>query len=375
MTKMIFVNLPVADVAKSTAFYEAIGFEKNAQFSAEHASSMMWTETITIMLVGHDFYRTLTTKPIADTKGTSAALIALGFDSRAEVDAITEAAIAAGGREAHDPEDLGFMYSRAFEDFDGHGFGPFHMDLAAAVAAMAQSEAARYHPTGRNTMSDLPRITTFKWVPPFARGFVRDLRARWAFEEVGQSYEVDLIDGPYAKSPQHRRSQPFGQVPTYLDGKVEIFESGAIVLRIAGKGKGLLPDDADARLNAIQWLISALNSVEPWVMQVVVVDVFEADKPWSLMRRPRVIADLEGRLADLEAALGDRTWLDGEAFTVGDLMMISVLGGLRKTDILQAYPRLAAYVARGEARPAHVKAMGDQLALYEAADAPEEMSA
>lgn len=140
MAKMIFVNLPVADVAKSTAFYEAIGFEKNVQFSAEHASSMKWTDTITIMLVGHDFYRTLTTKPIADTRGTSGALIALAFDSRAEVDAITVAAIAAGGREAHEPEDLGFMYSRAFEDLDGHGFGPLHMDLDAAVAAMTQAE-------------------------------------------------------------------------------------------------------------------------------------------------------------------------------------------------------------------------------------------
>ncbi|MDO7843717.1 glutathione S-transferase family protein [Sphingomonas immobilis] len=223
-------------------------------------------------------------------------------------------------------------------------------------------------------MSDLPHITTFAWVPPFARGFVRDLRARWAFEEVGQAYVVDLIDGPYAKSAQHRRYQPFGQVPTYSDGKVQIFESGAIVLRIA-EGSDLLPQDADARLGAIQWLIAALNSVEPFVMQIAVVDVFEADKAWSPMRRPRVIADLEGRLADLEAALGGKTWLDGDAFTVGDLMMISVLGGLRGTDILQAYPRLAAYVARGEARPAHVKAMGDQLALYEGADAPEEMSA
>ena len=140
MAKMIFVNLPVADVAKSTAFYEAIGFEKNTRFSADHASSMTWTDTITIMLVGHDFYRTLTTKPIADTRATSAALIALGLDSRAEVDAITVAAIEAGGCEAHDAEDLGFMYSRAFEDLDGHGFGPMHMDLDAAVAAMAQSE-------------------------------------------------------------------------------------------------------------------------------------------------------------------------------------------------------------------------------------------
>jgi predicted lactoylglutathione lyase len=140
MAKMIFVNLPVADVARSTAFYEAIGFEKNAQFSAEHASSMKWTDTITIMLVGHAFYGTLTPKPIADAHATSGALIALGFDSRAEVDAITEAAIAAGGREAHDPEDEGFMYSRAFEDLDGHGFGPMWMDVDAAVAAMSQGE-------------------------------------------------------------------------------------------------------------------------------------------------------------------------------------------------------------------------------------------
>jgi len=209
-----------------------------------------------------------------------------------------------------------------------------------------------------------PTITTFAWVPEFAQGFVRDIRARWAFEETGQAYQVDLIDGPYAKSPQHRRFQPFGQVPTYSDGEVEIFESGAIALRIAEQGKGLLPDDPAARIRAIQWLIAALNSVEPWVMQVAVVDLFEADKPWSAARRPKVIEDLHGRLNDLGAALGDRNWLDGDEFTVGDLMMVSVLGGLRNTDILAGYPNLAAYVARGEDRPAHRKAMADHLAVY-----------
>ncbi len=210
----------------------------------------------------------------------------------------------------------------------------------------------------------MARITTFSWVPEFARGFVRDIRARWAFEETGQAYAVDLIDGPYAKSAAHRRFQPFGQVPTYSDGEVEIFESGAIALRIAEQGKGLLPDDPAARIRAIQWLIAALNSVEPWVMQVAVVDVFEADRPWSAARRPKVIEDLHGRLGDLAAALGDKTWLDGDDFTVGDLMMVSVLGGLRNTDLLAGYPNLAAYVARGEARPAHVKAMADHLAVY-----------
>jgi len=140
MPKMIFINLPVTDVAKSTAFYEALGFEKNAQFSNEQASMMMWSDTINIMLLARPFYSTFTPKEIADTHKTSATLMALSFDSRAEVDAVTEAALAAGGKEVHPPEDLGFMYSRAFEDFDGHGFGPMWMDVAAATAADAAGE-------------------------------------------------------------------------------------------------------------------------------------------------------------------------------------------------------------------------------------------
>lgn len=214
-------------------------------------------------------------------------------------------------------------------------------------------------------MPKLPTISTFAWVPEFARGFVRDIRARWAFEETGQAYAVELIDGPYAKSAAHRRFQPFGQVPTYSDGAVEIFESGAIVLRIAEQGTGLLPDDPAARIRAIQWLIAALNSIEPWVMQLAVVDVFEADREWSKARRPKVVEDLRDRLADLAAVFSDKEWLDGGAFTVGDLMMVSVLGGLRNTSVLADYPDLAAYVARGEARPAHVKAMADHMAVYQ----------
>ncbi len=142
MPRMIFVNLPVADVAASTAFYKAIGFTRNTLFSGDHGSSMIWSDTITIGLVSHGFYSTLTSKPIADTHKSSAVLIALSFDSRAEVDAITEAAIAAGGREGHGPEDEGFMYSRAFEDLDGHAFGPMWMDVDAAGAAMADGAPA-----------------------------------------------------------------------------------------------------------------------------------------------------------------------------------------------------------------------------------------
>ena len=213
-----------------------------------------------------------------------------------------------------------------------------------------------------------PTITTFAWVPDFARGFVRDIRARWACEEVGQPYDVKLIRD--AKGPDYRCFQPFGQVPAYADDEVEIFESGAIALHIAERGTGLLPDDPAARARAIQWLIAALNSIEPWVMQLAVVNLFEADQPWSAMRHDKVVADLQGRLADLGAALGDKAWLDGDNFTVGDLMMISVLGGLRNTNILAGYPNLADYVARGEARPAHRKAMADHLAVYDNADAP-----
>ncbi len=142
MPKRIFVNLPVADVAKATAFYEVIGFEKNAMFSNERGSGMVWSDTINVMLLGRDFYQTFTKKEIIDAKAQSGVLIALAFDSRADVDAFTEAALAAGGRELHDPEDMGFMYSRAFEDLDGHGYGPFFMDMAAAAETMAPESAA-----------------------------------------------------------------------------------------------------------------------------------------------------------------------------------------------------------------------------------------
>lgn len=211
----------------------------------------------------------------------------------------------------------------------------------------------------------IPTITAFKWVPAFARGFVRDIRARWAFEEAGQPYAVDLVDGVYVKSQAHRYFQPFGQIPTYRDGKVEIFESGAIVLHICETNRVLAPADPAARIRAVQWLIAALNSIEPWVMQLAVVDVFEADRDWSRPRRPKVIDDLHARLKDLSVALGEKTTLDGGEFTFGDLMMVSVLGGLRGTGILDTHPNLAAYVARGEARPAHQKAMADHLAVFD----------
>jgi glutathione S-transferase len=208
----------------------------------------------------------------------------------------------------------------------------------------------------------LPVITTFAWVPPFARGFVRDIRARWAFEEVGQPYDIALIRD--ARTIEHRCRQPFGQVPTYRDDEVEMFESGAIVLRIAERAGRLIPAEPAARIRAIQWLVAALNSVEPFVMSVAINDVFEADRDWSTARHIKVVDDLHGRLHDLEAALGGRRWIDGDMFTIGDLMLVSVLGGLRGSGQLDGFRTLADYVQRGEARPAHRKAMADQLALY-----------
>ena len=208
----------------------------------------------------------------------------------------------------------------------------------------------------------IPTITTFGWVPEFARGFVRDLRPRWAFEEVGEPYEVILITD--AKCDEHRRLQPFGQVPTYRDDEVSIFKSGAIVLRIAERAGKLIPAEPASRMRALQWAVAALNSVEPFVMALVINDVFEAERDWSGARHAKVLEDLQMRLSDLEAALGDSTWLDGTEFTMGDLLMVSVLGGLRGTGVLDGFAGLAAYVARGEDRPAHRRAMADHMAVF-----------
>jgi glutathione S-transferase len=176
---------------------------------------------------------------------------------------------------------------------------------------------------------------------------------------------VELIRD--AKTAEHRRVQPFGQVPTYRDEEVDIFESGAIVLRIAERAGRLIPNAPGERLRAIQWLVAALNTVEPVVMEFAINEIFEADRSWSAERRPVVIGYIEERLTDLQARLGGQLWLDGDTFTVGDLMMVSVLGGLRGTGLLDRFPGLAAYVARGEARPAHRKAMADHLAVFERA--------
>lgn len=215
-----------------------------------------------------------------------------------------------------------------------------------------------------------PIITAYDWVPEFARGQVRDLRVRWALEEAGKPYEVRYLEQGRQKAPAHRAIQPFGQVPTYEEDGLALFESGAIVLHVAERYGRLLPSDPAGRARAIEWCFAALNSVEPSIIDHSIATLFEADKPWSRDRLPSIRERIGVRLGDLSNRLGEREWLDDE-FTAGDLLMIAVLRTLEGTDLLAAYPNLAAYVGRGEARPAFRKALADQMAGFTGSPPPQ----
>jgi glutathione S-transferase len=208
-----------------------------------------------------------------------------------------------------------------------------------------------------------PTITAFAQSPDRGRGLARDTRVRWALEEVGQAYEVRLVTFAEMKEPAHMARHPFGQIPTYEEGELVLFESGAIVLHIAAHHAGLLPDEAHARARAIAWMFAALNSVEPPILELQTARFADADKPWAAERMPMVLDRIRDRLGKLSARLGDADWLDG-AFSAGDLMMVSVLLRLRASGLLDEYPNLAAYVARGEARPAYQRAFAAQLAVF-----------
>ena len=211
-----------------------------------------------------------------------------------------------------------------------------------------------------------PIITAFKASPDRGRGLARDMPVRWALEEVGQPYNVRLVSFDEMKQPAHLARHPFGQIPTYEEDSLILFESGAIVLHIAQTCAGLLPDDANARARAITWLFSALSTLEPVILDLQTAALLEHDKPWAAERLPLVKDRIRNRLAALSNRLGDAEWLDG-AFSAGDLMMIGVLRRLRASRLLDEYPNLAAYVARGEARPAFRRAFAAQLAVFEAA--------
>ncbi|HEY1726152.1 MAG TPA: glutathione S-transferase family protein [Steroidobacteraceae bacterium] len=208
-----------------------------------------------------------------------------------------------------------------------------------------------------------PIITAFERSPDLGRGLARDMRVRWALEEVGQPYEVRLVSFGAMKESAHRALHPFGQIPTYEEGDLVLFESGAIVLHIAERHTGLLPDEANARARAIAWMFAALNTVEPPILDLVTAKLLEGDKPWSEQRLPLVQRRIHDRLGELSGRLGDAAWLDG-AFSAGDLMIVAVLLRLKASGMLNEYPSLAAYVARGEGRPAYRRAFDAQLRVF-----------
>jgi glutathione S-transferase len=209
----------------------------------------------------------------------------------------------------------------------------------------------------------IPTITAFEQSPDRGRGLARDMRVRWALEEVGQPYDVRLLSFREMKEPAHLALHPFGQIPTYEEGDLALFESGAIVFHIAQRHVGLLPDDANARARAIAWMFAALNTVEPPLVEREAAKLLERDKPWYDQRLPVVEARARKPLGQLSRRLGDDEWLDG-GFTAGDLTMIAVLFRSKPSGILDEYPNLSAYVARGEARPAFKRAFAAQLAVF-----------
>jgi glutathione S-transferase len=204
-------------------------------------------------------------------------------------------------------------------------------------------------------------ISAFKWVPDFGRGQVRDLRVRWALEEAGLPYRTRLLELGDQDKPDYRALQPFGQVPVLEEDGFVLFESGAIVLYIGERSDVLLPRDPGVRARAIQWLIAALNSIEPFVMNVALIDLFYANEEWARLRRPGAVEFVRRRLSALSISLGEKHYLDGDRFTAGDLMMTTVLRILKHTDIVTSDQRLAAYVERCTARPAFKRALDAQI--------------
>jgi glutathione S-transferase len=214
----------------------------------------------------------------------------------------------------------------------------------------------------------IPTITAFEASPDRGRGLARDMRVRWALEEVDLPYEVRLLSFSAMKAPAHLALQPFGQIPTYEEGDLVLFESGAIILHIAERHAGLLPAEANARARAIGWMFAALSTVEPPIVERGSAMLLERDKPWHEARRPILDDRVRYRLDQLSRRLGDADWLDGD-FSAGDLLMVTVLRRLDGSGLVDEHPNLAAYVARGQARPAYQRAFAAQLAVFTAASA------
>lgn len=205
-------------------------------------------------------------------------------------------------------------------------------------------------------------VTAFERSPDGGKGLARDTRVRWALEEAGLPYDVRFVSFQAMKEPAHLALHPFGQIPTFEDGDLALFETGAIVLHIAEHHGGLLPNDGNTRARAIAWMFAAVNTIEPPILELVTAKILEADKPWTEDRLPLVMDRIRERLNQLSVRMGESAWLDG-AFSAGDLMMVSVLLRLRPSGLLDEYPNLSTYVARGEARPAYKRAFAAQFAV------------
>lgn len=209
-----------------------------------------------------------------------------------------------------------------------------------------------------------PTITAFATSPDRGQGLARDMRVRWALEELGQAYDVRLLGFAEMKEPAHRALHPFGQIPTYEDGDLVLFESGAIILHLAEQHAGLLPPDGNARMRAIMWMFAALNTVEPPIVERSLAWVLEREEPWYAQRLVMLDERVRRRLGELSARLGDGPWLEG-SFSAADLLMVSVLLRLKSSGIVDEFPLLAAYVARATARPAYQRAFAAQLAVFQ----------
>ena len=207
-------------------------------------------------------------------------------------------------------------------------------------------------------------ITAFRWVPPFAAGLVRDLRIRWALEEIERPYKVRLLDALHPRPDEYFAEQPFGQVPAYRDKDVQLFESGAILIHLGMHDERLLPRETNDKMRAVAWLIAALNSVEPMIFELTTINIFANGEAWAEERKPQVVENIRKRLALLADALGEDEWFEGR-FTIGNLMIATVLRNLRATDLVGEQPALAAFLKRAESRPAFQRALADQLAVFE----------
>jgi glutathione S-transferase len=212
----------------------------------------------------------------------------------------------------------------------------------------------------------IPTITAFAMSPDEGQGHARDMRLRWAFEEVGQPYDVRLVSFKQMKQPAHLALQPFGQIPTYEEGDLTLFESGSIILHLAQRRSGLLPNEPNARARAITWMFAALNTMEPPIVEFEQAPYMAGDKPWLGELLPMLEDRVRIRLGELSRRLGDADWLDGE-FSAGDLIMVTVLRRLDGTGLVEEHPNLAGYVARSKARPAYKRAFEAQLAVFVAA--------